>query len=335
MMSMRRKIFCAALVMVAAVSCVSDEEPHPVLSDNKDAMLEIRMVSGTTKVSGEGGDEEAALSDCQVLVYDMTTRKLEAYEKPSSSSSDVTLRCRTGLKEIIVLANAPDASGFVSYDDFLQKRSFLTDNNVGRLVMSGNASLDLKLSGGSVTVDLRRIAAKVILDKITVGFAQETYDDMDFILKKVYLTNVAGDMTYMAGTPDPLQWYNKIVNTGSKDVEALISDSLGDINLKDGADYTDKHHFYCYPNPYETDSFSSAEWSPRPTRLVVEAELGGVLYYYPVVLPKMERNTRYHVSLNIIRPGVSSPEQNMKKQDAEFTINVVGWQESDDVSETI
>ena len=52
MMSMRRKIFCAALVMVAAVSCVSDEEPHPVLSDNKDAILEIRRVSGTTKVSG-------------------------------------------------------------------------------------------------------------------------------------------------------------------------------------------------------------------------------------------------------------------------------------------
>jgi hypothetical protein len=264
----------------------------------------------------------------------MTTRKLEAYEKPSTSSSDVTLRCRTGLKEVVVLANAPDASGFVSYDDFLQKRSFLTDNSVGRLVMSGNASLDLKLSGGSVTVDLRRIAAKVILDKITVGFAQETYDDMDFILKKVYLTNVAGDMAYMAGTPDPLQWYNKIVNNGSKDVEALISDSLGDINLKDGADYTDKHHFYCYPNLTDTDA-SNGMWSARKTRLVVEATLGGETCYYPVTLDEVAQNTAYTVTLTVTRPGSSSPDEPISTSDATFTVQVKDWIDGADYTEII
>lgn len=334
MTSMRRKIFVAASVLAAVISCERKEGPQPVNADTDMAMLEVRMQSEGTKVSGAGGAEENAVSDYQVLVYDMASRSLEAYEKPDHDAVDVQFQCRVGKKEIVVLANAPDMSDMVSYDAFLKAKSYLSDNSEGCLVMEGHAPMDLSVSGGSVTVDLRRMVSKVILDGITVDFEHDEYDELDFVLKKIYLTNVAGDMTYGAETADPDQWYNKIGQTSSEDVDGMILDNLNDVNLKGGTDYTSSHHFYCYPNPYEDDDFSS-QWSPRPTRLVVEAELGEETFYYPVSLPVLERNNRYHVTLHIVRPGARTPEQDMDRQTASFTINIVGWQGSSSVSETI
>ena len=331
---MKRKIFVAASVLAAMISCERNEGSHSVNTGADKAMLEVRMVSEDTKVSGEGGDEEKSVSDYQVLVYDMSSRSLESYAKPDPDAVDVQFECRLGEKEIVVLANAPDMSDMISYDAFLVKKSYLADNSEGNLVMEGNASMDLSLSGGSVTVDLRRMVSKVILDGITVDFEHDEYDDLDFILKKIYLTNVAGDMTYSAETADPALWYNKIVQTSSDDVDGMILETFTDVNLKGATDYTSSHHFYCYPNPYENDDFS-LQWSPRPTRLVVEAELGGEVFYYPVSLPVLERNNRYHVTLHIVRPGAKTPEQEMDRQAASFTINIVGWQGSSSVSETI
>lgn len=333
MMSMKKMIFVAALACAAVVSCERNEETQSADHDEK-VMLAVRMSAGETKVAGEGGAEENVVSDYQVLVYDMASRSLEAYETPDPDAVEVSFRCRVGKKEIIVLANAPDVRDIVSYDDFLKKRSFLADNSEGRLVMEGHAPMDLSVSGGDVVVNLSRMVSKVILDGITVNFEHDEYDETDFVLKKVYLTNVAGDMTYLAETPDPAGWYNKIVQTTSEDVDGMISETLGDFNMKGLTDYTSSHHFYCYPNPYVDDDFS-AQWSPRPTRLVVEAELGEETFYYPVSLPKLERNNRYHVSLHIARPGTKNPEQDMERQAASFTINVVGWQGETTVSETI
>ena len=330
---MKRKIFVAAVALAAVISCERNEGLQSADHDEM-AVLEVRMVAGDTKVTGAGGSEEEAVSDLQVLVYDMSNRSLEAYETPDPAAVEVSFQCRVGKKEIIVLANAPDVSDMVSYDDFLKERSFLADNSEGRLVMEGHAPMDLSLSGGDVVVNLSRMVSKVILDGITVDFEHDEYDETDFVLKKIYLTNVAGDMTYLSETADPVQWYNKVVQTPSEDVDAMISDAVGDFNMKGHNDYTSVHHFYCYPNPYTSDDFSS-QWSPRPTRLVVEAELGEDTFYYPVSLPKLERNNRYHVSLHIARPGTRNPEQDMDRRAASFTINIVGWQGETNVSETI
>ena len=108
------------------------------------------------------------------------------------------------------------------------------------------------------------------------------------------------------------------------------------VNSKITAPNTDSnaHHFYCYPNPYKSDTFST-DWSPRPTRLVVEAELGGTLYYYPVSLPELKQNTQCNVTLTVVRPGATSPEQDMDKYAAVFNIEVKDWYGPDSVTETI
>ena len=323
------------MAAIAMFACEKKEECAPLLSDGDLSVLKVKMVSEQTKVTGQGSEEEKSIAGYQILVYDMKSRTLEAYATPTAGSEEVSMQCRTGKKEVIVLANAPDVTNILSYDDFVEVRSYLSDNNVGGLVMEGHASPELTIAGETVSVDLKRMVSKIILDEISVDFENDAYDSKDFILKEVYLTNVAGDLTYMAENADPVKWYNKSVRISNDDVDAMIFDTMKDFNMKGNAEYTDSHHFYCYPNPYVEDSFMSDDWTPRPTRLVVEAMLDGELFYYPVVMPKLERNTKYHVSLNIVRPGATSPEQDMDKYAASFKITVLDWQESENISETI
>ena len=331
---MKRKIFYAAMLAVLLVSC---EKKQPVAEEGgkETVSLEVRLVSEETKAAGEGGDEEKAVSDYQVLIYDMSSRMLEAYETPDPTAVSVNMVCTTSPKEVVVLANAPDASGIVSYDTLLKTKSRLLDNGIGSLVMEGHAPADLTAAGGTVSVDIRRVVSKVVLDGITVDFELDAYDNMDFILRKAYLTNVAADKSYLAETADPALWYNQIVRTSVPEVDAMIYDELGNLNIKTTKEYKQKHHFYCYPNPHATDTFSPDSWSPRPTRLVVEATLGNVPYYYPITLPELKQNTRYYVSLHIVRPGATSPEQDMDKYAVSFNIKIEEWKGPVDVSETI
>lgn len=332
---MKMNLLSAALVAALLLSCEMKEEFAAEAVVKETVSLEVKMASEQTKVSGEGGSEERNVSDYQVLIYDMSSRMLEAYATPDPTAVSVNMQCTTGPKEVVVLANAPDVSSIVSYDAFLKTRSLLADNSPGSLVMEGHASPELAASGNSVTVDIRRLVSKVVLEAVTVDFELDAYDKMDFVLKEVYLTNAAGDKSYLNEGADPSIWHNQIVQTPDNKVDALVYDKINDVNIKETKQYTVKHHFYCYPNPYQEDTFSATAWSPRPTRLVLETELGGVTYYYPVSLPVLEQNTRYHVSLHIIRPGATSPEQDMDKYAATFNINVVDWTGPENVSETI
>lgn len=332
---MKKGILTAAFVAAMLMSCETAEENKVDFTMKETASLEVLMSPVDTKVAGEGNDEEKAVSGYQVLIFDRSSRMLEAYATPAPTASSVNMQCTTGPKEVVVLANAPDVSAIVSYDAFLQTRSQLADNAPGALVMEGHASPELAASGNSVTVDVRRLVSKVVLEKVTVDFELDAYDKMDFVLKNVYLTNVAGDKRYLADVADPSAWYNKIVRTPDAKVDAMLYDAIANVNLKESRQYTVKHHFYCYSNPYKDDTFSSAAWSPRPTRLVLEAELGGNLFYYPVSLPELRQNMRYYVSLHIIRPGATSPEQDMDKYSVDININVVEWEGKESVSETI
>lgn len=332
---MKKSILSAAVFAAVLLSCEKAEERNVSSGKRETACLEVKMAPGETKVSGGGGDEEKSVSSYQVLIFDRTDRMLEAYATPAPTALSVNVQCTTGPKEVVVLANAPDVSSIVSYDTFLKTRSLLSDNAAGALVMEGHASPDLSASGNSVTVDVRRMVSKVVLEKVTVDFEADAYDKMDFILKEVYLTNVAGDKSYLSETADPASWYNKIVRTPDAKVDAMVYEKIGDVNLKATRQYTVQHHFYCYPNPYRQDTFSPVAWSPRPTRLVLVAELGGRTCYYPVSLPELKQNMRYYVTLNIIRPGASSPEQDMKKYPATININIVEWNGLESVTETI
>lgn len=333
-MNMNTKIICAMVMAVLLLSCEKKVSETGSVYEESEVSLEIVMAPEQTRSSDEGDEGESSMSDYQVLIYDSSSRMLETYAVASSGSVEV--KCTRGQKEIVVLANAPDVSSALSYDDLLKAKSYLKDNSLGSFVMEGYESLDLTSDCGTVVIDVRRIVSKVVLTGVTVDFENDRYDEQDFILKRLYLTNVPGFRTYFEHKGEIGLWYNQDRMDDSLDegLKGLLYQDIADFNMKNERSYETRHQFYTYPNPYDAED-SGSGWTPRPTRLVVEAQLGEDLYYYPVTLPKLNQNIRYHVSLHIARPGALNPDEDMEKQAAVFTVNVLDWQGTEVVTESI
>ena len=165
---MKKKICYALMASVMLSACdVKDADMQYPVEGEKVSLEVVMSSSATTRISGTGGDEEKAVKNYQVLVYDMSSRMLEAYGAPEPSASSVTLKCTAGPKEVVVLANAPDVSGLVSYDSFVSTRSLLSDNGPGGLVMEGHAETVITSAVNSVTVDVRRIVANALCSTLT------------------------------------------------------------------------------------------------------------------------------------------------------------------------
>lgn len=328
---MTKRIFFAAIAAVVFSAC---EKNHAAIGslDADIVTLEVGIPVSATKAVNV--NEESKVSDYQVFVYSKAEGVLEDYKKIDGTKTSVTMQCTTGEKEIVVLANAPALDSKVSLYSLKETRSMLNENSIGRLVMEGWKTVTLADSS-KVDVEVKRMVAKVVLKQVVTAFENEAYNGMGFKILSAYLINVPADKRYLASSTanqsdGPAEWYNKLGYEQDNTYDAVLKDAIGST----ATDYAVEHVFYSYPNPYETDSYSES-WSERPTRLVVEAELGGKVCYYPVVLPKLQQNAVYDVVLTITRPGKDSPNEDMTKYDEFFTISVSDWDARTSVTETL
>ena len=79
-----------------------------------------------------------------------------------------------------------------------------------------------------------------------------------------------------------------------------------------------------------------AAWTPRHTRLVVEASVGGQVYYYPITLPTIDGNTICTINeLTITRLGTSTPDVDSVIGSVSFEITVAPWKNETVQSVTI
>lgn len=318
-------LYAAFLAAAALVGCeVNDAVSEP--EDERTVRLEVRLPSDLTKVIGT--EEENAVKNLQVFVFDHNGM-LEAYAK--STSSSLSLSCSSGTKEVVALVNAQDLTDVVSLVDLEGRRSYLADNSIGSFVMEGRSTPTLRASS-SVEIPVCRIASRVALTEVSVDFELEQHNRQTFQITSIYLLNVAGDRTYLTATA-PVKWHNRMVKEA--DSPSITGVTLTDAYASKSSPYSKTHYLYCYPNPTTSD-VSGGTWSARFTRLVVEAKLGGKLYYYPVNLEDgLKSNTAYDVKLKITRPGSSSPDKPVDSVAATFSVSVQPWYDGIAVNETI
>lgn len=325
---MNTKILLAAMSVAAVFAgCGKNDEVLP--SVGKDAVeLEVRINGAQTKV--EGTEDENKVHNVQIFIFDHNGM-LEAYASGDGSQPTVSLSCSTGQKEIIALVNAKPHGDVRSLTDLEGRRTDLSDNRTDSFVMEGRLPMSIT-ENTSTQIDVFRIAARVTLSEIAVDFGLEQHNGQTFQIKSVYLVNVAGDRTFLQPT-QPGQWYNRMMK--ENDAPSLTGVALLDAFASVSKPYTDDVVLYCYPNPVAAD-VCGGMWSPRLTRLVVEAELGGKNYYYPVTLKDgVTSNMTYDVRMKITRPGSSSPDKPVDSVNAGFTVEVQPWGGVSEVEETI
>ena len=177
--------------------------------------------------------------------------------------------------------------------------------------MVGSKTVTLPQSE-KVSIDVNRIASRVVLKKVTRNFTSAALQSLDFTIDAIYIINVAGNTSYDL-TAAPAAWYN--VAKYNSELAALMHDPV-DSKIINGQSYGTQHAFYSYPN----------DATSKTTRLVIETTLGETKYYYPINLPAMESNKSYEIAeVTITRPGSDDPDVPVSFEDATFSINVIDW----------
>lgn len=318
-----KSIIIAAFAAVAALaSCQKEFDAQPLAQDNQ-VLLNVSLQSpeAATKATSIVASNETNVNRLQVFIFD-SSGAVESYK--SAAGSSLTLSTTTGNKEIYALVNCPDCTSISNKTGLLAAISELSSNALNSFAMVGSLQKTVTGTDSDVIVPVKRIVAKISIAKITANFSSPALAAQEFIVKKIYIINVAGNANYGL-TAAPSVWYNKS-KYESGPVDALTYDGNVNATVTSSSPHSVAHSFYCYPNPTTTDANAGA-WSPRKTRLVVETTLGGTTYYYPITMPPIERNKTYTVTeLIVTRPGSDDPDTPVTTKDCTYSVSVQDWE---------
>jgi hypothetical protein len=336
---MKRTLIFAAPAAMLITACDEPVSPEP---ENVSGLVKLNLSLSAGETKSVGTDDENKVDNVQVYIFD-DDGSIEAYRfvrymnQTVLSSASTSLECTPGPKKIVAIVNAPEMPDVKSYDDMKSRTSRLADNGKRSLHMVGEVSENIEAEA-NVTIPVSRIAAKIRIASITNKMSVEYYRGQGFSVNDIYMLNVVGNTGYLEDQ-EPDVWFNRMKK---EDTGGLIFMLQRNNSTAISVPYPQtvtltqdqEHAYYVYPNSTETDT-SDPEWSPRYTRLVLEARIGQDRYYYPVSIPDVERNTAYEVHLTVTRPGSSSPDVPVDVEAVSVTVNVVDWTDADDINETI
>lgn len=331
------------MAAVAAVAFAACNEPVVSEHDTPKGLVKLGLSLSSGETKSAGTNDENKISDVQIFVFDdsgdIEAYKLEKYTNQAVVFSAKTfVDCTPGTKKIVAVVNAPEMSDVKSYDELSGKTSFLSENGTKKLQMIGEAELEV-VAATEITIPVSRIAAKITIASIKNDMALDYYKGMSFSITNIFMLNVVGSTGYLEDK-EPESWYNMMKREDNGTLRFLLdrnSSTPINVNYSETVTFTQdqEHAYYVYPNSTETDSSDQEKWCPRYTRMVLEARLGNDLYYYPVSIPNIERNTAYEVHLTVTRPGSSLPDVPVDVVAVSITVNVVDWNDGAKINETI
>ena len=316
---------------------------HPAARRDEGTVEVVFSVLGDdTRVTGTGGEREV---DRWALLLYKDGRLVET--GTSDSGSAIKKKLVAGDYDAFAVVNPPTSFRAVSYPELnavTGAESDLRDNAPGRFVMAGRRTVTVPVPDGRTQqIGVDRLVCKASIRKITVQFTNPALADRPFLLKAVFLTNCYGKTLYGNDLraadilSDASCWYNRMRFQSDGDVDGLLAERDLDAFLTADKPHVQEHTFYFYPNPLpETQDNRGGTWSRRHTRLVIEAQIDGQTYYYPVTLPASARNKTYIIEEAVIRKlGSRDPEKDEPGAvDVTFSTSTDDWSPAFHITET-
>ncbi len=282
---MKRKLALAAAAALLTVhSCNETAAPEEALTP---CSLSVAISSPSTRATVSDTDSEAKVSSLDAFVFRGDV--VDAYGK--SFETSVKISATQGDRTIYAVVNSEnDISTVSSLSGIKKQTSLLKNNSRDKFVMTGSIEKNLGATS-TATVDVRRIAARFKIDKIT-NELENSAQAAAFAITRIYLTNVSGEANYEGASTGKV-WYATQKLNASDAPNSLIYNKLPSIaKVSPHHSYTTSHSFYAYPN----------NSSDKNTLLVVEANIAGSFYTYPIMIAgTVERNKSYEISELIIK----------------------------------
>ncbi|MBR5906367.1 MAG: hypothetical protein IKZ51_07965 [Bacteroidales bacterium] len=339
-----KKILFVFAAVSALCACTKDSQPTAFEPEPVTLKLNVEP-AGTKAYVTENAD--LALDKVQVMVFN-NRGDLETTTDYVSSGSQLALNVIPGTKTLWALGNLPAKCTATDLDELLMNEYNLTNNTTTKLIMSDCQELTITQSG-TIQFHLKRLACKVVLEKIIRNFEETAYSEIPLYVKKVYLSNVANlsNLAAEAGIPSSFCVQMGVIGNLNAAGKALLVDENLNSTLMDGDSDATVHTFYAYPNGVTDDEFGGTSFDARRTRLIVECEYNGKTCYYPITLPGikdgsrgvLERNKVYRITELILkRPGSPKAdvpgEEVSSVQSCTFTIQVDNWSTGHSYTET-
>lgn len=259
----------------------------------------------------------SAVDRLDIFVFnDDEIRRLDSYCSVSTpQTAYIQVNSSAGDKLVVVLANCSDRP--FTYDEFKTYSALesviwrLKDEDPTRPVMSGECQISAGAEGYT-PVKLTPLLANVCLDFLKCDFTGRGYRSRTLENCSVFLTNLSGSSEILR--QDGFR-VSELENAGRLDPGYLASMKHPEMIMRPVTPgQWSPVDLYCYPN----DSADDMMGSP-PTRMVVQGDIDGTTYYYPVDINRegfgytsgprgLSRNVKYSYSLLITRKGSTDPD---------------------------
>lgn len=338
-----KKLILITLASVLTISCTKNL-PQAVEQPGESILtINLTGASFDSKSTGSGHGLQADdnyINTLDVFIFHAAGElagTLDIYKRFTAADgiNNLQLKTTTGNKNIYAVANAHcDWKGVNTLTAFKAAQSQLQKDDLRNFTMSGNLDVTLQATT-SVNISISRLVGRIKLNSIKTAFAGTPYEGSKLSNVKVFLLNVHGVKNIHDGNITTPVLLNSKALSGTDVNGCTMLGMLYDAVTPqvDDAGYRTPHYFYAYENTLETETADN-----RYTRLVIQADLNGKTYYYPVNINQegygyvaanghkgLKRNTAYEINVTIMRPGSTDPDKPLQYGTLNVSLTVQNW----------
>lgn len=322
-----RNLMYATMVACAFASCSNDDgidDNGGKTPEGATAQLEVKITAPA--ITKAGVDASANIASLGVLVFDVTTNKLEAKGidvagKAGEGKSVVADNLTAGQKKVLVLANMKSKMDSYTTATTLENvladtQNFSTAEVDGSLSMNSQVyTVDLKAGvinylgygntnpsddpdnnyltqAGAQPVKLYRNVARIVLKSIEVTANQTKYPNATFTVNRVFVlhgnktTKVATTAPWGTTIPETMNYLNGCVNTQYAEWVAFMS---GKTQIQAYLTGTNYENVPAYVNTITGQSLTyDQKWEPTDQNFYVYENTSTTLHTLLVVEGKLE-----------------------------------------------
>lgn len=300
-----KHILIFAGILASMVSCSALENGEPGSGRSFALHLTITSDAATKGVS----EEDDVISRAGICLWNGDGRFL--FRRDVEAGGEILIDSLfPGTYSVSVLAGDFRFFDVSSLHDY-RNLPITVEDAVSGAGLLMNGGVDIVLSNDDVSADIQveRYLSRLHLKEIVNDIGEAV------LLKGAMLINVPAVWT-VGAQDEPSGWLNlagrvdgEVITLFTAQAANLTYSDLGSTLLAPGESCKPGSLFYCFPNNVQDDAFGPQAGFGK-TRLVVVAQIGDVLTYYPATIAPSEgmlRNTSYDVSMKLHSYGSSDP----------------------------
>lgn len=324
----RLGLFLSSAFPTLSLICACEQKAVPLSSVSTGSLLRLEFRSTLQPSYGQ-----AELRNASVFLYDSRTGGLDSFqqcqEPDASSPVLLSLSSSREPRTIAVVANLPGKAwewNEICHLDALSTlpRCSLSDESPEAPVMTGMAETGSG-SDESCTVLLEPLLCRIRLRSLRCDFSGRAYPEGTRLERiRCFLVNAPSETSLFpspGASPPGYLNMGSDCDSGGLPCPELLSATMPEGSAGEEPVFTDLC-LYCYPNPSEED----APGSPR-TRLVIQGDMMGQTWYYPINLPPTERGKSYDYHVTITQTGSGDPDTPVDGATVSVGCEVCPWEE--------